>query len=111
MALNPPRWDTQTGGGCDAAPSSGNKPQARTHDAATALGGQNTRGKHPRQQGDDSGSCPVHPGARHGASECREILKLAERVSKRREHDSRDDSYPLQRAGKEKVSGAKAAPL
>ena len=54
------------------------KPQSGASVAvAAATGGQNPRGKCPRQQGGNSRSCPIHPGARHAASECREILKLA----------------------------------
>jgi hypothetical protein len=72
-------------------------------------GGQNPRGKRPRQQRTDPGSCPVHPGARHSATECREIQKLAERLSKRRDQASREGSSPPQRSGKEKDSDADAA--
>jgi hypothetical protein len=41
--------------------------------AAAATGGQNSLGKRPRQQRTNPRSCPVHPGARHSATECREI--------------------------------------
>jgi hypothetical protein len=51
----------------------------------------------------DSGSCPVHPNSRHNASEYQEILKLAKRISERREQASRDGSSPRRRPGKEKV--------
>jgi hypothetical protein len=44
-----------------------NKLQTRAPVAAAA-GGQNPRGKRPRQQRFDPGSCPVYPGARHSAS-------------------------------------------
>jgi hypothetical protein len=47
--------------------------------------------------------CPVHPNSRHSASECREILKLAKRISERHEQASKDDSPPHRRPGKEKV--------
>jgi hypothetical protein len=87
---------TQTGGSSVAAPGGSkkknkkncgaNKPQTGAPVAAAiTAGGQNPRGKRPRQQRGNPGSCPVHPGAHHSASECREILKLAKRVSKRRE--------------------------
>jgi hypothetical protein len=46
------------------------RPQSATPVAAVATGGRNERGKHPWQQGGDSGSCPVHPNSRHSASEC-----------------------------------------
>jgi len=52
----------------------------------------------------------VHPTARHSAADCREIQKLAKRVSGRREQSSKDDSPPpRQRAGKEKASDSGAA--
>jgi hypothetical protein len=66
-------------------------------------GGQDERSKRPRQQGSDSGSCPVHPNSRHNASECREILKLAKRISKQCEQASKDGSLPRRRPSKEKV--------
>jgi hypothetical protein len=77
--------------------------------AAATTGGQNSRGKRPRQQRTDPESCPVHPGARHSATECREIQKLAERLSKRRDQASREGSSPPRRSGKEKASDADAA--
>jgi hypothetical protein len=109
----------QTGGSSVAVPGSGkkknkknrstNKLQTRAPVAAAAVaGGQNLRGKRLRQQRTDPGSCPVHPGARHSASECREILKLVEHVSKRCAQASKDDSSPPRRPGKEKVSDADA---
>jgi hypothetical protein len=111
----PPRW-----GASVAAPSGSkkknkknrgaNKPQTGASIAAAAAAdGQSTRGKHPHQQRSDPRSCPVHPGARHSASECREFLKLTERVNKRREQASKDDSSLPRRSGKEKVSDADAA--
>jgi hypothetical protein len=42
-------------------------------------------------------------------TECYEIQKLAERLSKRRDQASKDDSSPPRRPGKEKASNAKAA--
>jgi hypothetical protein len=47
----------------------------------------------------------VHPNARHSASECRKIIKLAKRVSERHEQSSKDDSPPHRRPGKERVDG------
>jgi hypothetical protein len=47
--------------------------------------------------------CPVHPNAHHGASECREIIRLAKRVSGRREQPSRGDTPPCHRPSKERV--------
>jgi len=73
--------------------------------AAVAAGGQNAHGKRPRPQGGNRGSCPVHPTARHSAADCREIQKLAKRVSGRREQASKDGSPPpRQRSGNEKAS-------
>jgi hypothetical protein len=51
----------------------------------------------------NSGSCHVHPNSRHSAAECREIIKLAKRASKRREQSSKDGSPPRRRPGKERV--------
>jgi hypothetical protein len=51
----------------------------------------------------------VHPNSRHSASECREIIKLAKRVSELREQDSKDGSQPRRRPGKEKVDEGDAA--
>jgi hypothetical protein len=87
-----------------------NKPQTGAPVAAVAaVGGQNPRSKHPRKQRTDPGSCPVHPGARHSATECREIQKLAERLSKRRDQASKDDSSLPRWSSKKKVSDADAA--
>ena len=78
--------------------------------AAAAAGGQNAHGKSPRPQGGNGGSCPVHPTARHSAADCRDIQKLAKRVSGRREQSSKDGSSPSrQRSGKEKASDNEAA--
>jgi hypothetical protein len=71
--------------------------------------GQNTRGKHPRQQRTDPRSYPVHPGARHSTAECCEIQKLAEHLSKRPDQTSKDGSSPPRQSSKEKVSDADAA--
>ena len=52
----------------------------------------------------------MHPTARHSAADCREIQKLAKRVSGRREQSSKDGSPPpRQRPGKEKASDSRAA--
>jgi hypothetical protein len=89
----------QTSGPSVAAPGSSKKKNKKTRGfdksriggpavAAATTGGQNPRGKRPRQQRTDPGSCSVHPGARHSATECREIQKLTERLSKRRDQAS-----------------------
>jgi hypothetical protein len=51
----------------------------------------------------------MHPNSRHNALECREIIKLAKRVSERREQASKDGSPPRRRPGKEKVDEGDAA--
>jgi hypothetical protein len=94
---------TTQGGGKKKKNHDHDKPQFGAPVAAAATGGWEERGKRPRQQGSDSGSCPVHPNARHSASECREILKLAKRISERHEQASRDGLQPHRRPGKEKV--------
>jgi hypothetical protein len=108
----------QTSGPSVATPGSGKKKNKKSRDksriggpavAAATTGGQNPRGKRPRQQRTDPGSCLVHPRARHSATECREIQKLAERLSKRRDQASREGSSPPRRSGKEKLSDADAA--
>jgi hypothetical protein len=109
----------QTSGPSVATPGSGKKKNKKSRGfdksrvggpaiAAATTEGQNPRGKRPRQQRTDPGSCPVHPGARHSATECREIQKLAERLSKRRDQASREGSSPPWQSGKEKVSDADA---
>jgi hypothetical protein len=85
------------------------KPQSGAPVAAAAAGGQDERGKRPRQQGSNSGSCHVHLNSCHSTSECREILKLAKCISKRREQASKDGLLPRRRPGKEKVDEGDAA--
>jgi hypothetical protein len=51
----------------------------------------------------------VHPNARHGASECREIIKLAKHVSERREQSSKDGSPPRRRPDKKRVDDGEVA--
>jgi hypothetical protein len=103
---------TQTGGSGATTHGGGKKkkkncghdrPQSSAPVAVAVAGGWDECGKRPRQQGSDSGSCPVHPNSRHSASECREILKLAKRISERCEQASKDGSLPRRRPGKEKV--------
>jgi hypothetical protein len=79
------------------------RPQSTARIVAAATGGRNERNKRPRPQGGNSGSCPVHPNSRHSASECREIIKLAKRISERCEQTSKDGSPPRRRPGKERV--------
>jgi hypothetical protein len=75
---------TTQGGGKKKKKNRGHdRPQSGAPVATAAAGGQDDRNKRPRQQGSDSGSCPVHPNSRHSTSECWEILKLAKRISER----------------------------
>jgi hypothetical protein len=95
---------TTQGGGKKKKKNRGHdRPQSGAPVAVAVTGGRDERSKRPRQQGSDNGSCLVHPNSRHSASECREILKLAKRISKRREQASKDGSPPRCRPRKEKV--------
>jgi hypothetical protein len=85
------------------------KPQLVAPIVAAATRGQGERNKRPWPQGGNSGSCPVHPNTRHSASECREIIKLAKRVSERRGQSSKDGSPPHRRPGKERVDDDEVA--
>jgi hypothetical protein len=51
----------------------------------------------------------VRPNGRHSATECREIIDLAKRVSERREQSSKDDYPPRRRSGKERVDDGEVA--
>jgi hypothetical protein len=51
----------------------------------------------------------MHPNSHHSAAECREIIKLAKRVSERREQSSNDGSPPRRRPGKERVDDGDVA--
>jgi hypothetical protein len=51
----------------------------------------------------------VHPNSRHSAVECREIIKLAKRVSERCEQTSKDGSPPRRRPRKERVDNGDVA--
>jgi hypothetical protein len=79
------------------------KPPSAAPVVAAATGGRNEHNKRPQPQGGNNGSCHVHPNSRQSAAECREIIKLAKRVSERREQTSKDDSPPRRRPGKERV--------
>jgi hypothetical protein len=85
------------------------RPQAAAMVAAAATGGRSECNKRPRPQGGNSGSCPVHPNSRHSAAECHEIIKLAKRVSERREQSSKDGSPPRRRPGKERADDDEVA--
>jgi hypothetical protein len=79
------------------------KPQFSAPTVVATTRGWGERNKRPRPQGGNSGSCPMHPNARHSASECREIIKLVKRVSERREQSSKDGSPPRRLPSKKKV--------
>jgi hypothetical protein len=89
------------------------RPQSTVLVVAATTGGQGDHNKRPRPQIGNSGSCPVHPNGRHSATECREIIDLTKRVSKRiserREQSSKDDSPPRRCPGKEKVDDGEVA--
>jgi hypothetical protein len=76
------------------------KPQFAAPVAAIVAGGQGERNKRPWPQGSSSGTCLVHPNSRHSATDCREIIKLARRVSERHEQSSKDVSPPRHWPGK-----------
>jgi hypothetical protein len=61
---------------------------------AAAAGGQGDRNKRPRPQRGGGSLCLMHLNGHHSAVECREIIDLAKRVSKRREQSSKDGSPP-----------------
>jgi hypothetical protein len=85
------------------------KPRSTAPIVAAATGGRSERNKHPRPQGGNSGSCPVHHNACHSASECREIIKLAKRVSERCKQSPKDGSPPRHRPGKERSNDGEVA--
>jgi len=97
MALNPQDGDAKAGGS-GATVQGGSKKKKNAH------------GNRPHPQGGNGGSCLIHPTARHSATDCREIQKLAKRVSGRREQASKDGSPPpRQRSGNEKASDSETA--
>jgi hypothetical protein len=83
------------------------RPPSAALVVAATTGGRNERNKRPRPQRSNSGSCPVHPNSRHSATECREIIELAKRVSERHEQTSKDGSPPRCRPGKERVDSCR----
>jgi hypothetical protein len=117
MALGPTNQGHQIGGS-GAVPRDGKKkkkgrghekPQSTALVIAAVTRGRGDHNKRPRSQRGNSGSCPVLPNSRHSAAKCREIIDLAKRVSKRREHSSKDSSPPRRRPGKERVDGGEVA--
>jgi hypothetical protein len=85
------------------------KPQLAVSVVAAAAGSQGERSKRPWPQGSSGGTCPVHPNSRHRATDCREIIKLARRVSERREQSSKDGSPPHRRPAQKGADGKAAA--
>jgi hypothetical protein len=114
-----PQTGAAQSGGSGAVPRDGKKKKKKDRDyqksrstalvVAATTGGQGDRNKRPRPQRGNSGSCPVHSNGRHSATECREIIDLAKRVSERREQSSKDGSPPRRRPGKEKVDDGEVA--
>jgi hypothetical protein len=100
----PPQTGVAQTGGSGAIAQDGKKkkkknqgherPPSAVPVIVAATGGRNERNKRPRPQGGNNGSCPVHPNSRHSTAVCREIIKLAKRVSERREQTSKDGSLP-----------------
>jgi hypothetical protein len=83
------------------------KPRFAISVAAAAAGSQGERSKRPWPHGSNGDTCPVHPNSRHHAADCREIIKLARRVSERREQSFKDGS-PLHRRPSQKGADRKA---
>jgi hypothetical protein len=52
---------------------------------------------------------PCTPNSHHNATECREIIDLAKRVSERCEQTSKDGSLPRRRPSKERVDDGEVA--
>jgi hypothetical protein len=112
-----PQTRAAQSGGSGAVARDGKKKKKKVRDyqkswstalvVAAATGGRGDRNKRPRPQRGNSGSCPVHPNGRHSATECREIIDLAKRVSERSEQSFMDGSPPRRRPGKEKVADGK----
>jgi hypothetical protein len=85
------------------------KPRFAVSVAAATAGGQGERDKRPRTQGYSGDTCPVHPKSRHRAADCREIIKLAQRVSKRRELSLKDGTPPHHQPSQKGADGKTTA--
>jgi hypothetical protein len=106
-------------GGSGAVPQDGKKKKKKDRDyqksrstalvVAAATGGRGDHNKCPQPQRGNNDSCPVHPNGHHIATECREIIDLAKRVSERRDQSSKDGSPPRRRPGKEKANDGEVA--
>jgi hypothetical protein len=84
------------------------KPQFAVSVVAATAGSQGERSKRPRPQGRSGGTCPVHLNSRHRAADCREIIKLARRVSERHKQSSKDSSLPHRRPSQKGAVGKAA---
>jgi hypothetical protein len=84
------------------------KPRFAVLVAAAVARGQGKRSKRPRPQGDNGDTCPVHPKSRHRAADCHEIIKLARRISERREQSFKDDTSPHHRPSQRGADGKAA---
>ena len=84
------------------------KPQLAVSVVAAAAGSQGERSKRPWPQGSSGGTCPVHPNSRHRTADCREIIKLARRVSERHEQSFKDGSSPHRRPSQKGADGKAA---
>jgi hypothetical protein len=85
------------------------RPSSAAPVVAAVIGCRSECNKRPRPQRGNSGSCPIHPNSRHSATEWREIIELAKRVSERCEQTSKDGSPPRRRPGKERVNSGEVA--
>jgi hypothetical protein len=81
------------------------KPRLAVSVAATVVGSRGERSKRPRPQGSSGGTCPVHPNGRHRVADCREIIKLARRISERREQSFKDGPPPHRRPSQKGADG------
>jgi hypothetical protein len=77
--------------------------QVATPTVAATARGWGERNKRPWPQGSNNSLCPVHPNAHHGASECREIIRLVKRISERRKQPPRGGTPRRHRPGKERA--------
>jgi hypothetical protein len=85
------------------------KQQVAAPVITAVAGGQCKRNKRSRPQEGHDSTCPVHPNSHHSVADCREIIKLARRVSKRREQSSKDGSPPRRWHHKEEADKRAAA--
>jgi hypothetical protein len=87
------------------------KPRFAVSVAAATAGGQGERGKRPWPQGYSGDTCPVHPKSHHRAADCREIIKLARRVSEQRELSLKDGTPRHHRPSQKGADGKTTATI